>query len=69
MRYKTLVIGKGTIHQEFFGYESEMWVTSSSPVHIMMKDITWEDVKSSLPERDWEGIELVTIEIKVVEDE
>lgn len=67
MRYKTLVIGKGTKFQEFYGYENDYgWVTSQIPIEIMREDVTWDAIKKFYPNNDFEGVELVTIEINII---
>ena len=42
MRFKTLVVQKGTKFQEFFGYGSGNWVTCGSPIHMMNEKVTFE---------------------------
>lgn len=70
MKFKTLVLNKGTKFQEFYGHMGEYgWVTSQSPIHTMSEDVTWDDVKSQFPDKDFDGIDLVTIEIKIVEEQ
>jgi hypothetical protein len=69
MRFKTLVINKGTKFQEFYGYMTDYgWVTSQSPIHTMSEDVTWGEVKNQFPNKDFDGIDLVTIEIKIIEE-
>ena len=69
MRFKTLVINKGTEFQEFYGYMDDYgWVTCQSPIHNMSEDVTWDEVKNQFPDKDFNGVYLVTIEIKITED-
>ncbi len=72
MIYKTLIINKGTEYQEFYGFISNgwtdcEWVSSETPINIMNKNITWEDLKKMYPNKDFSNIDLVTIEIKIIE--
>ncbi len=69
MRFKTLVINKGTKFQEFYGYMTDYgWVTSQSPIHTMSEEVTWDEVKSEFPDKNFGGVDLVTIEIKIIEE-
>lgn len=69
MKYKTLVVNKGTKFQEFYGHMVDYgWVTSQSPIHTMSEDITWEDIKREFPDNSFDGIDLVTIEINIIEE-
>jgi len=69
MRFKTLVIHKGTERQEFYGHmKGYGWVTSSSPIHTMSEDITWEHIKRVFPDEDFSFyVELVTIELNILD--
>lgn len=68
MKFKTLVINKGTDFQEFYGYVTDYgWVTRQSPIYMVSEDVTWGEVKSKFPNYNFDGIDLVTIEIKIVE--
>lgn len=69
MKYKTLVINKGTKYQEFYGYDSDYgWITCSAPIHMMNLDVTIEDIKRTFRDIDLDKVDLVTIEINFVED-
>lgn len=69
MKFKTLVINKGTEFQEFYGHMVEYgWVTSQSPIHTMSEDVTWDVVKNQFPNKNFDGIDLVTIEFKIIEE-
>jgi hypothetical protein len=70
MTYKTLIKNKGTEYQEFYGFISGVtddWATSSTPINLMNKNITWEDLKRMYPNKDFHNIDLVTIEIKIIQ--
>lgn len=70
MKFKALVINKGTEFQEFYGYTTHYgWVTNQSPIHLMSEDVTWDDVKTQFPNKDFDGIDLVTIEVKIIEEQ
>lgn len=70
MRYKTLVINKGTKNQEFYGHLESIrggWGTSQTPINLMNESVTMDDLKDKLPKyRD--NVELVTVEVKIIED-
>lgn len=68
MKYKTLVVNKGTKFQEFYGHMFDYgWVTSDTPIHIMSENVTLEDIIREFPDNSFDGIDLVTIEINIVE--
>lgn len=69
IKYKTLVINKGTEFQEFYGYKNDIgWVTSDKPINILNKDVDMSSIKTLLPEPiyDFNHVDLVTIEIKIL---
>jgi len=69
MKFKTLVFNKGTERQEFYGYmEGYDWVTSQSPIHTMSVDTTWDVIKANFPDKNFDGIDLVTIKIEIIDD-
>lgn len=69
MKFKTLVLNRGSKFQEFYGHEAEVgWVTCSSPIHMMSEEVTWEDIKKVFPDKDFDfKISLVTIEINILD--
>jgi len=68
LRFKTLVLNKGTKYQEFYGHmDGYGWVTSQSPIHTMNKSVTWDDVKRHFPSENFNGVDLVTIEINILD--
>lgn len=63
---KTLVINHNTKFWEFYGHiDGYGWVTSSSPIHTMSDDVTWEDVYKTFPDGNFENVDLVTIDISI----
>jgi hypothetical protein len=66
LKRKTLMIEKT---DEFFGPMSnrfdDVWFTCATPLQMYNEEVTMDKIKEIWPERDFEGVILVTIEINV----
>lgn len=66
MTHKTLVINHNSKHWEFYGHlDGFGWCTSMTPIQIMSKEATWDDVLKAFPNENFDDVDLVTIEITI----
>lgn len=69
IKKKTLVSKEGTKYQEFLVYVHEVgeWATCDTP-HLYPETATMEKVKEFYPSSNFDGITMVTVEIKIVKE-